>query len=503
MGENKIYLKLFEDNNNTIYEIEGHPFNKNIYNITIYANANIPLDKILINSEQFNTYLNTLNPEKIEEDIIFNEGIIELINKHNNNEINLLEDINTICIDYYPNKGEIIKKYIEKNPILRTKKVIIDDDKYEINQSNLNNLKSLYGEYENIYVYTEGNDEAISIEDFEKTLTIINKYVKKIESYNFSPLEKIMYAYDLVRDRIYKEETERESATTSRDLTSVLLGDKIVCVGYAHIFEKILKELGINVMTYKISNKDPKKHGHRRNVVYINDKKYKIEGIYYFDTTWDSKIKEDNNDFLNKYRYFAKTKKEIETLQKKEFNDATFIQFNQNISKEFEKSYDENGIKGISKQLYRTINNISNLVDNKNLINPLMMVDPRLIKDKIEKEEIIKKLSYYLKLMDNPIDIIKLLKILYNVRKMEYYECPEKYKFDIETLFEIALNSRWSFKNSIESLLTELLRDFGYWYNSESIKEQLENHKIKPYLELNIERVKLAKTLRKIKENNK
>lgn len=312
-----------------------------------------------------------------------------------------------------------------------------------------------------------------------------------------------MYAYDLVRDRIYKEETERESATTSRDLTSVLLGDKIVCVGYAHIFEKILKELGINVMTYKISNKDPKKNGHRRNVVYINDKKYKIEGIYYFDTTWDSKIKEDNNDFLNKYRYFAKTKKEIETLQKKEFNDATFIQFNQNISKEFEKSFDENGITGISKQLYRTINNISNLVDNKNLINPLMMVDPRLIKDKIEKEEIIKKLSYYSKLMDNPIDIIKLLKILYNVRKMEYYECPEKYKFDIETLFEIALNSRWSFKNSIESLLTELLRDFGYWYNSESIKEQLENHKIKPYLELNIERVKLAKTLRKVKENNK
>lgn len=122
MGENKIYLKLFEANNNTIYEIEGHPFNKNIYNITIYANANIPLDKILINSEQFNTYLNTLNPEKIEEDIIFNEGIIELINKHNNNEINLLEDINTICIDYYPNKGEIIKKYIEKNLILRTKK---------------------------------------------------------------------------------------------------------------------------------------------------------------------------------------------------------------------------------------------------------------------------------------------------------------------------------------------------------------------------------------------
>ena len=114
MGENKIYLKLFEDNNNTIYEIEGHPFNKNIYNITIYANANIPLDKILINSEQFNTYLNTLNPEKIEEDIIFNEGIIELINKHNNNEINLLEDINTICIDYYPNKGEIIKKFIRR-----------------------------------------------------------------------------------------------------------------------------------------------------------------------------------------------------------------------------------------------------------------------------------------------------------------------------------------------------------------------------------------------------
>lgn len=502
MNENKIYIRLLEEPNIITYEIEGHPLKKEGYDITIYVSYNIKAEYILKNSEKFLVYLKSLNKEKMKKDIFY-ETIIELIDKHLNNEINLLEDCNLIYIDAYQNENNIIKKYIDRNPILRTKKIIIDNDKYEINKINLDKLKLLYGEYNNIFVFTEGNDEAISIEKFEKTLNIINKYVEKIQSYNYSPLEKIMHAYDLVRDRVYKEESEEELLTVSRDLTSVLLGDKIVCVGYAHIFEKLLKELGINVISYRISNKDSNKYGHRRNVAYIKDDKYNIEGIYYFDTTWDSKICENNNDFLNKYRYFAKTKNEIETLQKRKFNDETFGKFNINISKDFEKEYEEKGITGLPKQLYRTINKISNLVEGKDLINPIMFIDPRFLDENFDKNEIVQKLLYYSKLMSNPIDILKLMKILYNVRKNEYYECPEKYMLDIENLIEIAANSRWNFKNSIEGLINELLSEFGYWYNSENIKEQLENHKIKPYLELNIERVKLAKTLQKVKEKLK
>ena len=106
----------------------------------------------------------------------------------------------------------------------------------------------------------------------------IDDIVAKINKYNLSPIEQIMYAYDLVRDRVYQLEDDGEDYSVSRDISSVLFGDKIVCVGFAEIFSKVLDALNIRNVLFTIVGR---KSGHMRNAVYVNDSKYDIHGVFF------------------------------------------------------------------------------------------------------------------------------------------------------------------------------------------------------------------------------
>lgn len=187
---------------------------------------------------------------------------------------------------------------------------IVDEQIYNLND--YPTIKEKYQSNPNIYFHIEGNTHLINITDFEKTYNIINNIVSKIQKLNLSPIEQIMYVYDLVRDRVYKEELITEPPYISRDLTSVLLGNRIVCVGFTNIFNQILENLGITSKKDHLKSIDPNESNHVRNIVYVYDKKYNIEGNYLFDLTLDCKDNIDDNTYLNSYRYFAKTKKEID-----------------------------------------------------------------------------------------------------------------------------------------------------------------------------------------------
>ena len=71
-----------------------------------------------------------------------------------------------------------------------------------------------------------------------------------IKKLHLSPLETVLYVYDLVRERKYQEEGANECHTKSRDLTSVLLGDKIVCAGFVNLFNTILEKLDIKCLSF-------------------------------------------------------------------------------------------------------------------------------------------------------------------------------------------------------------------------------------------------------------
>lgn len=401
----------------------------------------------------------------------------------------LFEESEFINIDYQ----EGIKEYLDKNPGLKCKELHLDH-KFNANTEDLNMILDYFKDHKDILVNIDGNDASISLEDYEKTVGMINEIVDKIKQYNFSPLEQIMFAYDITRDRVYTKENEEENYNTSRDLTSVLFGDKIVCVGYTNVFDKILKNLGIKSMPYTLLN-EKTGVGHMRDLVYVNDPKYKVEGLFFFDPTWDSK-KENNNDYLMKYNYFCKKKNYMD--QKRKMKDLEFGDYNECTCWDFADIVDEKGVRYIPIEMIKNFNKIARFVDDKTLINQLLIRPevPEFLKSSIIdnmdinsiKNDVIRYKDLFYEGYLKP-DI--LLKVLYNVRKIEYYENPEKYPFNVEVMRKVVNNDR-----KINKILSILL----YGEYCEMDDKEFEEFNKSTELDKNIERVKVAKTLRRVLE---
>lgn len=499
-----INLNFLEENSTKQFlSVTSSLDNDNYCCLDLYISPNSSLEEVVSRENILKLLKEHLETTMLDSDD--NEEQINLINRLINNHYDILSNCDLITIE----STEQTVDFIEKNPFMKTVKLYLEGT-YTINHNDLDYIDRYFGKYKNIYLYTDGNDNEVTIEDYKKTVNAIDNIINKIKKYNLSPLEQIMYAYDLVRDRVYTSESEEESKTKSRDITSVLLGDKIVCVGYANIFEKVLSNLGINSIMYSIKNVDKTKHGHRRNIVHIKDEKYNIDGVYYFDTTWDSKKKDNDNSFLNSYRFFAKLKEDIEAYDHR-FTDRTFAGYHEAMCWEFEEIVEEQGIKAVPKQMMRTINEISNFIDGKDLISPILfsnipeLLIPEIIRNSFDLEKVMDKLCEYRRMFfDEPIDIEVFLQVLYNVRKIEYYEDPIKYPFSIETFKSTIINSEWiSEKDAIGNLLACFNRNKKTIKSasSEKVSEFLEDYSQTHNLEKNIERVKLAKTLRKVYEN--
>lgn len=137
----------------------------------------------------------------------------------------------------------------------------------------------------------------------------INKFVEHInkvkeDGTSLSPLEKYICAYQFVANFVYKNEnTESENHFKSRNLVSILTGDKIVCVGYAAMLKEICTRIGIQseIQHWHFSDDNI---GHANNLVRIDDDKYNIHTIYYADACWDSKrVTDKKQDIPNTLIY--------------------------------------------------------------------------------------------------------------------------------------------------------------------------------------------------------
>lgn len=137
---------------------------------------------------------------------------------------------------------------------------------------------------------------------------IIKENANEIKKHNYSPIEKLLHAYLIVsRFRKYTlEDKTTESDSISRSVYGILNSDKIVCVGYSEYLKAIIYELGdenlkvfansIGMIRYINGAQD---YGfHRNNISYLKDDKYKVEGFYYLDPTWDSLHEYSLNYFL-------------------------------------------------------------------------------------------------------------------------------------------------------------------------------------------------------------
>ena len=133
-----------------------------------------------------------------------------------------------------------------------------------------------------------GDLHTCSVEEFLAMRETLDFFNDLVQANNLSQAEILMYAYDIMKTFRYKENEKNKDE--SRYLHNIVMTDYIVCVGYAKFMEQILKENGMKVIeagvTCDLGNDEY--GGHARNLVYLDDDKYDIHGIYAIDATWDS-----------------------------------------------------------------------------------------------------------------------------------------------------------------------------------------------------------------------
>lgn len=127
-----------------------------------------------------------------------------------------------------------------------------------------------------------------SYEGFSSMRATIDYYKELINSYDLSPIEKAVFAYDIMKTFMYQEDNDNKN--NARHIPEIVMYGKIVCRGYATFYNQLLEELGIKTTPYSFDTTDEngKPSRHMRTIITIDDDKYNIHGIYACDPTWDS-----------------------------------------------------------------------------------------------------------------------------------------------------------------------------------------------------------------------
>lgn len=207
-------------------------------------------------------------------------------------EIEKVKEVFIFCNENNFTDALNISKRFNAKVIISAQKISLISYKKLIEDFGVENINEF-----NVYIDYQKNNSPNLISMVYKISCIINAVVEEINSYDLSPLEKIMFVYDRVKYRLYEDDLD--DINSSRDLDKVLNGDKIVCAGYSNLFTAVLTSLGINSIPVIDLNIK-----HQRSLAYIKDAKYNIDGVYAFDPTWDKRKSKDDINYIDRYDYF-------------------------------------------------------------------------------------------------------------------------------------------------------------------------------------------------------
>lgn len=326
------------------------------------------------------------------------------------------------------------------------------------------NLSNIEAHYEDV---SSSCDEVLLALD--KIIAIKNKLLK----YNLSPFEQIMYVYDIIKNRLYKK--DNTNYINSRDIVKILNGESIVCLGYSKLFEAILTELNIKSTIILLAN-DNTDIGHARNMVVVNDNKYNLNHILFFDVTSDAKKLDDiDSSYLNNYIFFARNISIMSQSDRKQNYRIVNKQiYNIDDTKEEIKNITtiDEAISLILKirRCWKDID-ISNYLETTEINSKYKEEILKILSNKsdfycIQLEyidinifEILKDLyKLTIQMLDRKINIEQFTKCLYQVRRIEYYQEPNTYKLSNDNLLKI--------------FLKRYISDYGFNIN-ETIKKNL------------------------------
>lgn len=395
----------------------------------------------------------------------------------------IIDDID----DLIKNK-EFVEKY-EKN-------IFIDFGKTDFNENMLNKLKTLKFLKEPLVTHQYNNGNYYLLDEFLQTLDYSLEIKSFSDKYCLSTLEKIMFIYDYLKDRVYKKDKIYKN---SSDLNKVIKGDSIVCSGFVNIFSSVCNFLGIHTekrFYYK------KKDGHVTNICYIKDDKYNFSGVLEFDVTWDSKKEqEDKNE--DSYNYYGlsldRAKKIKESLDLIPSTDYHITDF-ERIEKSFDL-YEDFSVPTLAVDFLKRVRTFYINLKKYEKVKELTILIDKINNEEISDLELNSYIEEIDKLKSQSLDSETFLKVFLQTRRIEHFLNPKKYNYDKDTIFKV-LDSKYK-KGEATKLLISI---FGEDYYQEAVLERtLNNNYFSSMngssidkLKLDKERLELANVITKI-----
>lgn len=394
-----------------------------------------------------------------------NEGSIPIeycnIKKMNITTYNQLEDIKQIELSVPTNELELglITQYCSS-----LEKIIIIGEVYSSINKHANILKGLDVKLEikldpkklynladlrlfstffpNSYILYGYED--VTIHKFINVYEKLDSMIKPIKNVELSPLEKFLYIFYITSHfRKYKDVKYNEDK--SRSLFELFDPDnnQIVCGGFSKILMELCKRINIlalkmYVHIYVVDNECIQFDcGHFRNIVRLTDNKYKINGIYISDATWNNIMNKDllttaimtplESLSISNYRLGLNGYDILSTQNYEEFCHIIYRDFKYNDAKDFNKTL--NALLYLFPELEKLLSNTniqSILKSNKTLSKESCF---NLIND---KSFMITLYNFISNVCNQPVDGLIIIEAMVNLKKklnpqMTHQEL-EKYK---------------------------------------------------------------------------
>ncbi len=259
-------------------------------------------------------------------------------------------------------------------------------------------------EVSNVYINYQFSSENASVKDYKNMISKINSLVHTIKSLNLSELETVMVVYDIVKANEYKKKSFDDPSLT-RAVHNVVLGDGCVCAGFSNYFNYLLNELGIKSYPVILDHNN-RITRHQRSIMYVNDKKYGVNGIYMFDPTYDCK---KNNNYVNNYDYFLQSVSYFKKCFGDEYIDASSLGNHDVYTLLDTSNKDLDDMELIDYgNLNKTISYLNRMCGKKNDYSSMF---------DLEKNK--KCVNKYKRLLSREVDFNKFMNLLFNVKQVE------------------------------------------------------------------------------------
>lgn len=448
--EYAIYITFDETIERDYCYLSSNAYDSNTINLNIFTNGKErinfkKLNYIALNESIYSDFITFFSYGR---NVFDNAKLIHLTNTSE-------EEKNT------REENEKLARVISLNKELQNKKIYIDVGSISLSEGDLESLKPLKNCSFSMVTFDQSNIFH-SINELEILSEMVNEIVKRTKKYDFTPIEQMLYAYDLIRTNFMVSKTYEEKMENILKLYN----EPSYC--YALIFKEVLDRLKIrNLYSFGNFYFDTTR---AFNIAYVVDEEYDIEGIYYFDIGNNSKQRAVNSlidgpssieDIINNYEFFCKNKSIMEDRGSLD-EDYTFGDFDDSFMIIFDHFLEKHGINGVYK-LRTLLNNVGYFIDGKNVIDPFKGISSEEELDRIRNAA-----ERYASLFAKGIDGEDFLEILFNVRRVQYMENKELFPLSIETLRKCLYNSQFPF--------SQMFLDFQdeQEYEQEDIEEMIE-----------------------------